>query len=58
LGIIFDTTGKDDKEIEKRVTQARRTIIGCLNGVFWSTETGKNVGRRILEDNRGQPKKT
>ncbi|XP_030758794.1 uncharacterized protein LOC115884375 [Sitophilus oryzae] len=31
---------KDDKDIKKRISQARRTI-GCLNGVFWSNEAGK-----------------
>ena len=41
LGVTFDSTGKDDKEINKRITQARRTI-GCLNGIFWSEEIGKH----------------
>ena len=48
LGVIFDTTGKDDKEIKKRITQAKRTI-GCLNGVFWSTEIGKKRKFNIYE---------
>ena len=30
LGVIFDTTAKDDKEIKKRISQARRKI-GYLN---------------------------
>lgn len=34
LGVIFDSTGKDDNEIKKRITQAKRTI-GFLNGIFW-----------------------
>lgn len=41
LGVVFDTTGTDDKEIKKRVTQARRTI-GCLNNILWSKEIGKH----------------
>lgn len=40
LGVVFDTTGKDDNEIRKRDVQARKTI-GCLNGIFWSQEIGK-----------------
>ncbi|XP_030757399.1 uncharacterized protein LOC115883217 [Sitophilus oryzae] len=40
IGVIFDRTAKDDKDIKKRISQARRTI-GCLNGVFWSNEAGK-----------------
>ncbi|XP_030759306.1 uncharacterized protein LOC115884770 [Sitophilus oryzae] len=36
----YSRTAKDDKDIKKRISQARRTI-GCLNGVFWSNEAGK-----------------
>ncbi|XP_072392161.1 uncharacterized protein [Diabrotica undecimpunctata] len=39
LRVIFYRTGKDDEEIKKRVTQARRTI-GCLNEIRWSSEIG------------------
>lgn len=48
LGIDFDTTGRDDTEIKKRITQARRTI-GCLNGIFWSQEIGKKRKLTIYE---------
>lgn len=48
LGVTFDITGKDDKEINKRITQARR-IIGCLNGIFWSKEIGKHRKYNIYE---------
>ena len=36
LGIIFDTSGTDDKEMKSRVIQARK-CIACLNGILWST---------------------
>ena len=35
LGVIFDTSGTDDKEIRSRVIQARK-CIACLNGILWS----------------------
>jgi hypothetical protein len=35
LGVIFDTSGTDDKEIRTRVIQARK-CIACLNGILWS----------------------
>jgi hypothetical protein len=35
LGIIFDTSGIDDKGIRFRVTQARK-CVACLNGFLWS----------------------
>ena len=35
LGVIFDTSGTDDKEIRSRVIQARKCIV-CLNGILWS----------------------
>ena len=35
LGVIYDTSGTDDKEIRSRVMQARK-YIACLNGVLWS----------------------
>ena len=35
LGVIFDTSGTDDREIRSRVKQA------CLNGILWSKDTRK-----------------
>jgi len=35
LGVIFDTSGTDDKEIKSRVIQARK-CVACLNGILWS----------------------
>jgi len=35
LGVIFDTSGTDDKEIRLRVIQVRK-CIACLNGILWS----------------------
>ncbi|XP_044744708.1 uncharacterized protein LOC123306668 [Coccinella septempunctata] len=46
LGVIFDTTGKEDKEIKKRIT---RKTIGCLNGIFWSQQIGKQRKYNIYE---------
>lgn len=40
LGVIFDSTGTDTKEIEKRMIQTKR-IIECLNEIFWSKEITK-----------------
>jgi len=40
LGVIFDTSGTDDKEIRSRVKRARK-CIACLNGVLWSKDTRK-----------------
>jgi len=34
LGVIFYTSGTDDKEIRSRVIQARK-CIACLNGIRW-----------------------
>jgi len=34
LGVIFDTSGTDDKEIRSRVIQARK-CIARLNGILW-----------------------
>ena len=33
LGVIFDTSRTDDKEIRSRVIQARK-CIACLNGIL------------------------
>ena len=38
LGVIFDTSGTDDKETRSRVIQARK-CIACLNGLLWSKDT-------------------
>jgi hypothetical protein len=32
LGVVFDTSGTDDKEVRSRVIQARK-YIACLNGI-------------------------
>ena len=37
LGVIFDTSGTDNKEIRSRVIQARK-CIACLNGILWSKD--------------------
>jgi hypothetical protein len=40
LGVIFDTSGTDDKEIRSRVIQGRR-CIACLNRILWSEDVRK-----------------
>ena len=35
LGVIFDTSRTDDKEIRSRVIKARK-CIACLNGILWN----------------------
>jgi len=42
LGVIFDTSGTDNKEIlvRSRVIQARK-CIACLNGMLWSKDIRK-----------------
>ena len=40
LGVIFDTSGTDDKAIRSRVIQARK-CIACLNGILWSEDIRK-----------------
>jgi len=40
LGVIFDTSRTDDKEIRSRVIQARK-CIACLNGILWSEDIRK-----------------
>ena len=40
IGVIFDTNGTDDKEIQSRVIQARKHIA-CLNGILWSKDIRK-----------------
>src|SRR5215469_10393107 len=40
LGVIFDTSGTDGKEIRSRVIQARKSIA-CLNGILWSKDIRK-----------------
>jgi hypothetical protein len=38
--VFFYTGGKDDKEINFRVIQARKSIA-CLNGMLWSKDIRK-----------------
>ena len=40
LGVIFDTSGTDDKERRSRVIQARK-CIACLNGILCRKEKRK-----------------
>jgi hypothetical protein len=40
LGVIFDTSRTDDKEIRSRVIQARKCITN-LNGILWSEDIRK-----------------
>jgi len=40
LGVIFDTSGKDNKEIRSRIIPARK-CIACLNGILWSKDIRK-----------------
>ena len=40
LGVIFDTSRTDDKEIRSRTIQARK-CIACLNGILWSKDIRK-----------------
>jgi len=44
LGVIFDTSGTDDKEIRSTVIQARK-CIACLNRILWSGDIRK--GRKL-----------
>jgi len=44
LGVIFDTSGTEDKEIRSSVIQARK-CIACLNGILWSKDIRK--GRKF-----------
>ena len=46
IGVIFYTSGTDDKEIRSRVIQARK-CIACLNGILWSEDIRKE---RILNN--------
>ena len=40
LGVIFYSSGTDDKEIRSRVIQERK-CIACLNGILWSKDIRK-----------------
>lgn len=40
LGVKFDSSGSDNREIRHRINQAKK-IIGCLNSIFWNTFIGK-----------------
>jgi hypothetical protein len=63
LGVIFDTSGTDDKDIRSRVTQARK-CIACLNGILWSNDIRKKRTEGQWEDRKqwslgvGQRRKT
>ena len=46
LGVIFYTSGTDDKEIRSRVIQARK-CISCLNGILWSKDIRKERKLKI-----------
>lgn len=48
LGITFDNTGTDGREIEKRIINAKK-IIGCLNGILWSKSITKRRKFNIYE---------
>jgi len=41
LGVIFDTSGTDDKEIRSTLRQARK-CIACLNGILRSKDIRKD----------------
>jgi hypothetical protein len=47
LGVIFDTSGTDDKEIRLRVIQTRK-CIACLNGILRSKDIRKERKVDIL----------
>jgi len=40
LGVIFDTSGTDNKDIRSRVIQARK-CMAYLNGILWSKDKRK-----------------
>ena len=46
LGVIFHTSGTDDKEIRSRVIQTRK-CIACLNGILWSKDIRKEITLNI-----------
>jgi len=46
LGVIFDTSRTDDKEIRSRVIQARK-CTACLNGILWSKDITKEIKLNI-----------
>jgi len=48
LGVIFDTSGTDDKEIRSRVIQARK-CIACLNGILWRKERKLNIYNALIK---------
>jgi hypothetical protein len=52
LGVIFDTSGTDDKEIRSRVIQARK-YIACMNGILWSEDIRKerklNISNALIK---------
>ena len=52
LGVIFDTSGTENREIRSRVIQARK-CIACLNGILWSkdvrTERKLNIYNALIK---------
>jgi hypothetical protein len=54
LGVIFDTSGTDNKEIRSRVTEARK-YIACLNGILWRKDIRKerklNIYNALIKSN-------
>lgn len=48
LGVTFDKTGTDDKEITSRIIQAKRAIR-CLNNILWSTQISNKRKFNIYE---------
>jgi hypothetical protein len=46
LGVIFDTSGTDDKEIRSKVIQARK-YIAFLNGILWSEDIRNEIKLNI-----------
>jgi len=40
VGVIFDSSGTDDKEIRSKVMQGKK-CVACLNGILWSKDLRK-----------------
>lgn len=54
LGVVFDRTGTDDKEIRARISQAKKGV-SCLNGILWSKHINKkrkyNIYNSMIKTN-------
>lgn len=48
LGVMYNTEGTDEQEINIRVTQARKAIK-CLNGILWNKNISKKRKFNIYE---------